>query len=136
MSTRTALIVGDNPSLYIHISNLLQQYGCQCKIVLDGGLPSDRLLALKPDFIILDLPLRSSPALQTIKQMGEALQQSRTRTLIIAPNALLHRSDFQFANGHLAKPFSLHDAETAVLKLLNVRGSEPSPTRSTNHLGL
>jgi DNA-binding response OmpR family regulator len=137
MAIRVALIVGDNPSLYIHISNLFQQHGCQCKVALDGSLPGDRLLALKPDFILLDLPLRSLPALQSIKQIRETLQELRTRTMIIAPNALLHRSDFQFANVHLAKPFSTQEAETAVLKLLNInRGSESAAIRSDNHLRL
>lgn len=120
MNSRIALIVGDNPSLYINISGLFQQYECQCKIALDGALPNERLLMLKPDFFILDLPLRSAPVLQTIKQIGEVIHQVNTRTLVMAPNALLHRSDLQFANVHLAKPFTTQQAEAAVLKLMHM----------------
>jgi DNA-binding response OmpR family regulator len=137
MATRVALIVGDDSSFYFDISNLFQQYGCLCKVALDGSLPGERVLALRPDFIILDLPLRSLPALQSIKQIRETLQELHTRTMIIAPNALLHRSDFQFANVHLAKPFSMQEAEVAVMKLLNInRGSESATIRSDNHLRL
>jgi DNA-binding response OmpR family regulator len=135
MSTRTALIVGDNHSLYIHISNLFQQHGCQCKIALNGGLSTDQLLTIKPDFLILDLPLRSSPAMQTAKQIGETLKQMRTRAMIMAPGALLQRHDLKFADVHLAKPFSPKEAETAVQKLVNANRVSPfAPTLSDTHV--
>lgn len=135
MNTSTALIIGENHSLYIHISNLFQEYGCQCKVALNGNLSADNLYAIKPDFIILDLPLRSAPAMQTAKQIRETLQHLRARALIMAPQALLHRSDLQFADVRLEKPFSPQQAEAAVLKLLNINGvSMSAPTLLNTHI--
>ena len=135
MTARTALIIGDNPSLYIQISNLFHQHNCEFRIALDGSLPNDRLISLKPNFVLLDLPLRSAPGLQAIKQIAQILQLIRTRTMVMAPDPLLRRSDLQFADIRLAKPFSVHDAEIAVVQLLNMNQiSESAPMRSDTRI--
>ena len=108
--TRTVLVVDDDPSLRLVLTEALAQEGYTVVQAPDGQVGLRLAERLAPDVILLDLALPGKSGLDVLEELkGRQATRAIPVILMSAYAHLLGKSDMRYAAGVCQKPFDLTD---------------------------
>ena len=87
MSSPLALIIEDDFDLSTIFAEALKAAGFEIEIIRDGQKASERLDAVAPDVVVLDLHLPSASGAELLEQIKADEKLSRTRVLVTTADA-------------------------------------------------
>jgi two-component system, response regulator, stage 0 sporulation protein F len=108
--TKTVLVVDDDPSLRLVLTEVLAQEGYAAVQAPNGQVGLRLAERLAPDVILLDLAPPGKSGLDVLEEL-KGRQATRAIPVIVmsAYAHLLRKSDMRYAAGVLQKPFDLRD---------------------------
>jgi two-component system response regulator (stage 0 sporulation protein F) len=108
--TKTVLVVDDEPSLRLVLTEVLAQEGYAVVQAPNGQVGLRLAERLAPDVILLDLALPGKSGLDVLEELrGRQATRAIPVILMSAYAHLLRESDRRYAAGVLQKPFDLTD---------------------------
>jgi two-component system, chemotaxis family, chemotaxis protein CheY len=113
------LVVEDEPDLRDIAKIVLEEDGFDVLTASDGKVGLERLLAWKPDVVLLDMGLPVMTGEEFVAAMREALASPPLLIVMSAAGTVVERAARLGAIGCVAKPFDLDELSSAVRQALN-----------------
>lgn len=118
------MFVDDDPGVRIAICHMIGKIfsGCHVEQASDGTEATEKLMAVSPQVVILDLRLPNMSGLDVCRLIQGQPKLSKTRVLVITgfPSSEIQQEVFQ--NGvceYLTKPFKVKELAGSIRRLLN-----------------
>ncbi len=129
MTSKTVLIVDDDPEILRQIGAALASAGYDVHTAADGAIGLKRFNAVTPDVVVIDIIMPHREGLETIM----AMRQARAATKIVAmsgggrigPHDFLNLARHIGADAVIAKPFRLAEIVALVDGALEGSAREP-----------
>ena len=118
MSNPLVLLIEDDRRLCDTISDLLQLLGIDYRVTRNDTISRGSLIALKPDLILLDLPLRSRISHDIVTDVCLDFRLRHTKLVLIAADEYADAPECRLADVVLMKPFAVGELEAALRHLL------------------
>jgi DNA-binding response OmpR family regulator len=118
MPNPLVLLIEDDRRLRDTIFDLLELLDIDCMIADEEMTTRANLVTLKPDLILLDIPLRVRSALPILTDVRLDFRLRDTKLVLIAVDECADAPEFRLADTVLIKPFAIGDLETALRSLL------------------
>ena len=122
------LLIEDDSRLCDTISDLLELLEIEYRVTRNNTISHASLVALKPDLILLDMPMRGRGGLEVLMEIRGDLRLHRIKLVVIAEDEFAHAPERRLADVVLMKPFAVGELEYALRRLLgHHRNSEMMP---------
>jgi DNA-binding response OmpR family regulator len=118
MPNPLVLLIEDDRRLRDTIFELLELLNIDCIIASEEMTTRDHLIALKPDLVLLDMPLRLRGAVQILTDIRLDFRLRHTKLVLIAADEYADVPEYRLADAVLMKPFAIGELETALRSLL------------------
>jgi DNA-binding response OmpR family regulator len=118
MPNPLVLLIEDDSRLSDTISDLLELLDIDCMAVRDGMTSRASLAGLKPNLVLLDMPVRSRRSLAIIADIRGNLRLRHTKLVLITADEYADAPEYRLADAVLMKPFAVGDLEAVLLRLL------------------
>lgn len=119
MRNPRALLIEDDRHLRDTISDLLELIDIKCLVADESMRTRTRLAALKPDLVLLDMPLRARDALRILTDIRRDFRLSCVKVVLIAHDEYANRLECRLADAVLMKPFAIGELEAMLRQLLD-----------------
>jgi DNA-binding response OmpR family regulator len=121
--TKSVLLIEDEPNIIEAIRFLLERAGFTVAEHSDGATAFDKINALKPDLVVLDLMLPGKSGLQILEEIRAATPTVNLPVLMLTAKG--QRRDREAAENagvskFITKPFSNDDIVASVKSLLAI----------------
>ena len=107
MVKRSALIIEDDPKLCVIYQTALQQAGFETDLDSTGNQFSDKLSAMRPDLVILDIHLPYASGKDILDQIRSDERWAKAVVIVTTADLLLSKSLEKQADYVLIKPVSV-----------------------------
>ena len=107
MVKRSALIIEDDPKLCVIYQTALQQAGFETDLDSTGNQFSDKLSAMRPDLVILDIHLPYASGKDILDQIRSDVRWAKAVVIVTTADLLLSKSLEKQADYVLIKPVSV-----------------------------
>ena len=107
MAKRSALIIEDDPKLCVIYQTALQQAGFETDLDATGNQFSDKLSAMQPDLVILDIHLPYASGKDILEQIRSDERWTKAVVIVTTADLLLSKSLEKQADFVLIKPVSV-----------------------------
>lgn len=117
MKKSLVLIIEDDVELSEIFSTVLQASGAETIIVRDGKMALERVMALMPDAVILDMHLPNVSGSEILAQIRSNPKISQIKVIVATADALLAQVSDSTADMVLLKPVSYMQLTTLVTRV-------------------
>lgn len=118
MPTPLVLLIEDDSRLSDTISDLLELIGIEYRVTRNDTFSRTSLVTLKPDLILLDMPLRGCSSIDLLMEINVDLRLWQTKLVVIAADEYAEAPECRIADVVLAKPFAVGELECVLRRLL------------------
>lgn len=115
--TPLALIIEDDPKLSMIFTETLKLADFETETVLDGQRALERLSALVPDVVVLDLHLPYVSGQDILQHIRADARLTHTRVMVVTADAALADSMEDEADLSLLKPVSIRQLRDLAVRL-------------------
>jgi DNA-binding response OmpR family regulator len=119
MSKPLALIVEDDRRLGDTLVDLLEVLDLRCRYSTDAAQARQKLTKLKPDLVLLDLPLYNRTGMEILTDLRIDLRLRDTKVIVITTDQYAETAELQLADAVLIKPFTFELLEETVYGLID-----------------
>ena len=112
-----ALVIEDNTDLAIIFTEALQVAGFETETILDGSKAAERLAAVTPEVVVLDLHLPNVSGREILKQIQTDARLAGTHVILATADARLADMMENEADLVLVKPVSFSQLRDLVKRL-------------------
>lgn len=118
------LLVEDEPNIAEAIRFLLSRDGRQIELWHEGGAALDRIRALKPKLVILDVMLPARSGIEVLEALRADPALGRTQVLLLTARGLTEDQTTRsgMADRILSKPFDNGELRRVVSEMLGAPG--------------
>lgn len=124
MTKPLALIVEDDRRLGDTLVDLLELLDMRCEYSANAEQARLQLSKLKPDLVLLDLPLYNHVGLEILTDIRLDLRLRDTKIIVITNQDYSGTAEMDLADAVLLKPFSFDALEQAIYELIDVPSSD------------
>jgi DNA-binding response OmpR family regulator len=118
MTKPLALIVEDDRRLGDTLVDLLELLDLRCEYGANAAQARQQLSKLKPDLVLLDLPLYNRAGLDILTDIRVDLRLRDTKVIVITTQEYADIAELQLADAVLLKPFSFDSLEETIYELI------------------
>ena len=119
MPKPSVLLIEDDRRLRDTIIDLLDLLEIKCVIAGEQMTTRTSLVALKPDLVLLDMPLRARTARRILTDISLDFRLRQTKLVVIATDECASMPECRLADVVLTKPFAIGELEITLRQLLN-----------------
>lgn len=112
-----ALIVEDDRRLGDTFTDLLELLGLRVACSADGAQARQQMGKLRPDLVLLDLPLYNRTGTELLTDLRIDLRLRDTKVIVITTEQYAETAELRLADAVLIKPFSFDLLEATVKRL-------------------
>jgi DNA-binding response OmpR family regulator len=124
MPNPLVLLIEDDCRLCGTISDLLELLEIDYRVARNDTISHASLVALKPDLVLLDMPLRGRGCLDTIADIRSDFRLRHTKLVVIGADEYAKAPEYRLADLVLMKPFAVGELEYV---LRHVLGHQRAP---------
>lgn len=114
-----ALIVEDDRRLGDTLVDLLELLDLRCEYSPNAAHARQKLSKLKPDLVLLDLPLYHRDGLDLLTDIRAGLRLRDTKIIVVTVQEYPYTAELHLADAVLIKPFSFDDFEQTIFSLID-----------------
>ncbi len=117
MNKKFALIIEDDVGQSIVFAEALKAGGFETEIIRDGQVATQRLSAVTPEIIVLDLHLPHVAGLDILRQIHADDRLAETRVIVATADAVLAKELREQADLVLVKPISFKQLRDLAVRM-------------------
>ncbi len=117
MNKKFALIIEDDVGQSIVFAEALKAGGFETEIIRDGQVATQRLSAITPEIIVLDLHLPHVAGLDILRQIHADDRLAETRVIVATADAVLAKELREQADLVLVKPISFKQLRDLAVRM-------------------
>ena len=114
-----ALIVEDDRRLGDTLVDLLELLDLRCEYCPNAAKARQQLSQMKPDLVLLDLPLYPRDGLDLLTDIRAGLRLRDTKVIVVTTQEHAQTAELHLADAVLIKPFSFDDLEQTIFRLID-----------------
>ena len=123
MSKPTALIIEDDVGQSIVFAEALKAGGFETEIIRDGEIAIQRLSAITPEVIVLDMHLPHVSGMDVLRQIRADDRLAETRIIVATADAAMAQEIREQADLVLVKPISFKQLRDLAVRMGSVAAS-------------
>ena len=124
MSKPTALIIEDDVGQSIVFAEALKAGGFETEIIRDGEIAIQRLSAITPEVIVLDMHLPHVSGMDVLRQIRADDRLAETRVIVATADAAIAQEIREQADLVLVKPISFKQLRDLAVRMGPAAASE------------
>ena len=124
MNKPTALIIEDDVGQSIVFAEALKAGGFETEIIRDGEIAIQRLSAITPEVIVLDMHLPHVAGMDILRQIRADDRLAETRIIVATADAAMAQEIREQADLVLVKPISFKQLRDLAARVGSVAASE------------
>lgn len=118
MPNPSVMLIEDDRHLRDTIFDLLELLDIDCTIASEDMTTRANLVTLKPDLVLLDMPLRVRSALCILTDIRLDFRLRHTKLVVIVADEYADIPECRLADAVLVKPFAIGELETTLRSIL------------------